>query len=336
MTYFSINDLFFFVEYSDICNYADDNSLMVSDREIEDIIYKLQEDTGKLREWFCHNGMILNGDKCQFMIIESSRNNRRNTSEIKIGENLVKESKIGKLLGITFDNNINMKEHIKGICKQASNKLYALARISSYLDESKRKILMKSFILSQFNYCPIIWMYCQRQSNNLINRIHERALRIAYNDYVSNFEVLLSKDNAMTIHERNIQSLAVEIYKTTHNLNPHMMTEIFKSKQQSHSIRNQSLSYPNPRTVLYGLNTFGYKGSRIWGKIPLEIQNADSVLSFKSKLKKISENLCNCNICKTYFQNLAILTTLPLITFNVNLRRRKTYAYVYILFDFIS
>ena len=67
----------------------------------------------------------------------------------------------------------------------------------------------------------------------------------------------------MTIHERNIQSLAVEIYKTTHKLNPDMMTEIFKSKQQSHSIRNQSISYPNQRTVLDGLNEFGYRGSRI-------------------------------------------------------------------------
>ena len=302
-----INDLFFFVENSDICNYADDNSLTVSDRNIDDIISKLQEDTDQLRQWFAHNGMILNGDKCQFMIIESSRNNRNSTTEIKIGGNIVKESKKGKLLGITFDNNITMKDHIKCICKQASNKLYALARISSYLDECKRKVLLKSFILSQFNYCPIIWMYCQRQSNNLINRIHERALRIAYNDYLSNFDALLEKDNAITIHERNIQALAIEIYKTVHHLSPDLMTEIFKPNQQHHSSRNRSLSYPNPRTVIYGLDTFGYKGSRMWGKIPLEIQNADSVTSFKNNLEQISENLCDCNICKSYIQNLGYI-----------------------------
>ena len=53
---------------------------------------------------------------------------------------------------------------------------------------------MKSFFISQFNYCPIVRMYCQRKSNDLINRIHERALRIAYNDYVSDFDTLLIKD----------------------------------------------------------------------------------------------------------------------------------------------
>ena len=58
---------------------------------------------------------------------------------------------------------------------------------------------MNAFILSQFNYCPITWMYCQRKSNNLINRIHERAQSIAFNDYTSNFESLLCKDDSVTI-----------------------------------------------------------------------------------------------------------------------------------------
>ena len=73
-------------------------------------------------------------------------------------------------------------------------------------------------------------MYCQRKSNNLINRIHERALRISYNDYESNFNQLLENDNSVTIHHRNIQALATEIYKTLTNLNPIFMKEIFSLK----------------------------------------------------------------------------------------------------------
>ena len=112
-----------------------------------------------------------------------------------------------------------MNKHIK-TCKQASNKLNALARIAKYLNHNKRKLLMNSFVISQFNYCPIIWRYCQRQSNTLINKIHERALRITYNDYVSSFETLLEKDGSLSIHQRNIQSLAIEIFKTNNDLNP--------------------------------------------------------------------------------------------------------------------
>ena len=106
-----------------------------------------------------------------------------------------------------------MKKHIKNICKKAGNKLNALARIAKYIDLSKRKLLMKSFVISQFNYCPIIWMYCQRESNNLINKIHERALRIAYGDYESTFDALLEKDGSVSIHQRNIQTLATEVLK---------------------------------------------------------------------------------------------------------------------------
>ena len=83
--------------------------------------------------------MLLNRDKCQFMLIGSSRNLRDHTENITIDGNTIIEGKMGKLLGITFDNQLTMNEHIKHICKQASNKLYALARISHFLSEQKRK-----------------------------------------------------------------------------------------------------------------------------------------------------------------------------------------------------
>ena len=302
-----INDLFLFVENSEICNYADDNSLTVADANIDTIITKLESDIQNLNTWFENNGMLLNGDKCQFMIIESSRSTRKDVQKVSIAGKTIEECKKGKLLGITFDNNLTMTEHIKHICKQASNKLYALARISHFLDNNKRRILMKSFIISQFNYCPIIWMYCQRKSNNLINKIHERSLRIAYNDYFSDFNSLLEKDNSITIHQRNIQALTLEIYKTLNHLNPSFMKEIFHLKHQHFSTRNQNLAYPNPRTVTYGLESFGYKANQLWSNIPKEIQQANDINTFKSKITEHCAHICSCNLCKPYIANLGYI-----------------------------
>ena len=302
-----INDLFFFVENSDICNYADDNSLSVSDIMTEKIISKLEADIIILENWFQNNGMLLNEDKCQFLIIESARSSRNEIAKIQTQNKSIEETKKGKLLGITFDNNITMSEHIKNICKQASNKIYALARISNYLNEQKRKMLMKSFIVSQFNYCPIIWMYCQRKSNNLINRIHERSLRIAYNDYVSDFDSLLKKDDSVTIHQRNIQALTLEIYKTQKDLNPQFMKEVFSLKQHNYPARSQPLEYPNPRTVTYGLESLGYKASQLWNSIPRNIQETNDLCSFKSFTSEHSKKICKCNLCKTYVANLGYI-----------------------------
>ena len=302
-----INDLFYFVQESKVCNYADDNTLSVAGIDIDQIINSLESDINILHTWFMDNGMALNDDKCQFIVIESSRNLRNVTAKIKTESKTIEEAKKGKILGITLDKNINMGEHIKNICKQASNKLYALARISHFLNEQKRKILMKSFVISQFNYCPIIWMYCQRKSNNLINRIHERALRIAYNDYISDFDTLLKKDDSVTIHQRNIQTLTIEIHRTLNDLTPIFMKDIFSTKQHKYFSRRQHLEYQKPCTVTYGLESFGYKASQIWNSIPREILESNDVTNLKNYIKNHCSTICNCNICKLYIPNLGYI-----------------------------
>ena len=303
-----INDLFFFIYKSEIHNYADDNTLSVANTNIDIIISKLESDINVLDIWFKSNGLLLNEKKCQFIIIEPSSVSRSNTETVNVRGKNLEEVTQSKLLGISFDKNINMKDHIKLICNQAGKKLNALARISHYLDEHKRKLLMNAFITSQFNYCPIIWMFCQRKSNNSINRIHERALRIAYNDYTSDFETLLCKDNSVTIHHRNIQALALEIYKTMHGFNPAFMKDVFCLDRHIHTTRNKQLSYPNPRTVSYGLESFGYKATQIWRCIPHDIQITSNINAFKTFTSENCSKLCKCNLCKQYIANLGYIS----------------------------
>ena len=302
-----INDLFLLVLSSDICNFADDNTLSIADISIDEIINRLGNDIDIIQTWFQNNGMLLNETKCQFLIIESSRSKRAESASLKVLNETIYEKNDGKILGITIDNNINMKKHIKNICKKAGNKLNALARIAKYIDLSKRKLLMKSFVISQFNYCPIIWMYCQRESNNLINKIHERALRIAYGDYESTFDALLEKDGSVSIHQRNIQTLATEVFKTKNNLNPSFMKDIFNSVNHSHNTRSQNLSYPNPKTVSYGLETFGYRANQIWNSLPSVAQSAVDLKTFNNLFPTKNKNLCSCNLCKSYISNLGYI-----------------------------
>ena len=85
---------------------------------------------------------------------------------------------------------------------------------------------MKAFIELQFAYCPLIWMFCQRSSNTRINHLHERALRIVYNDNESTFRDLLKKDSSVSFHHKNIQLLDIELYKIKNNLSTHSISEI--------------------------------------------------------------------------------------------------------------
>ena len=108
------------------------------------------------------------------------------------------------LLGVTIDSSLTFESHINNLCKKSSAKLNALARISGYMDIAKRRIIMKSFITSQFGYCPLIWTFHSRRLNNKTSSIHERALRITYGDQKSTFQELLIKDNSVSVHHRNL------------------------------------------------------------------------------------------------------------------------------------
>ena len=119
----------------------------------------------------------LNGkDKCH-LVISNNEKVPMKTDNIEL-ENTSSE----KLLGIIIDSKLNFKEHLEGIIKKASRKVNVLSRITPYMNLTKRKLLMNSFFASHFDYCPLVWMCHHRTINNKINRLHEKCLRIVYND----------------------------------------------------------------------------------------------------------------------------------------------------------
>ena len=84
--------------------------------------------------------------------------------------------------------------------KKAGRKQAVLARLSKFMNLKQKRILMKTFVKSQFGYCPLIWMFHSRTVNSKINHLHKRSLRIVYNDYITLFEDLLKKDKSFKTH----------------------------------------------------------------------------------------------------------------------------------------
>ena len=99
---------------------------------------------------------------------------------------------------------------------------------------------MKSFIKAQFGYCPLVRMFHNRVLNRKNNHLHERSLKIVYTDGISSFHELLQKDNYFTIHHRNIQTLAIQLYKIKENLSNEIMSGIFPHRLIKYNLRTQS------------------------------------------------------------------------------------------------
>ena len=165
---------------------------------------------------------------------------------------------------------------------------------------------MKTFIDAQFNYCPLIWMFHSRTLNNKINKLHERALRLVY---ISSFENLRNIDNTFTIHERNLQNLATEMYKIKNNLSPSFLSDIFPQSQNPYELRNKNIcKTENIHTVFYGSETVSFRGPKTWALIPDNIKNSNNLNEFKAKIKSWKQEGCTCRICKVYVQNLGFIS----------------------------
>ena len=140
------------------------------------IAQNLEKVATKLITWFTNNRMKANPDKYHFLLTGE------NEQTLSINDVLIKSSKVEKILGITIDNKLNFQTHTNNLCNKVSQKLKALTRISNYIKPDQRRLIMKAFITSQFGYCSLVWMFHSRRINNRINRLHERPLRLTYND----------------------------------------------------------------------------------------------------------------------------------------------------------
>ena len=166
---------------------------------------------------------------------------------------------------------------------------------------------MRAFINAQFSYCPLVWMFHSRTLNNRINRIHERALRIVYNDDNSTFNELLKKDGSFTIHERNIQTLLIEVFKVINGISPTIMNKVFPLKESRNYCTRFPFKSQNVHTVAYGTETLNYMGPKLWSLIPKELREVQSLIEFKKKIKLWKPDNCPCRICKIYIAGLGFI-----------------------------
>ena len=295
-------DMFLFCDDVDFASYADDNTPYCTGKNTQEIISQLERSSVSIFKWFENNGMKANPDKCHLLL------SKNGNLEVNIDGNRISNSRIEKLLGITIDNQLNFEGHISKICKTASNKLHALARVSQYMDQDKRRILFNSYFLSQFNYCPLIWMNHNKSTNNKINNLHERALRLIYCDHSSNFHELLQRDNSVTIHQKNIQALAILMYKVTNNIAPTVVSELFSFSNVNYNLRSGSqFTQPSVKTVWNGLETISYLGPKVWNMVPTEIKQKPSLPAFKREIKKWIPKNCPCRICKKYLPGVGFI-----------------------------
>ena len=191
---------------------------------------------------------------------------------MNINGEIIKSKKDVTLLGIKIDNQLTLSDHIGMLCKSAANQLNSIKRLKRHFVTKTKRILVKTFVLSQFNYCPLVWHFCKPGDTHKIEKIHERAIRFIYNDYTNDFSTILNENGESSLYLKRVRTMAHEIYKSLNGLNPTYMKELLKSREKTMR-RPLDLYIPRVKQITYGERSFKFE---VWNSLPLEIRGSET------------------------------------------------------------
>ena len=209
------------------------------------MIHLLQSESSVAIKWFKDNKMIVNPGKFQAIILDKKKNNH--TQEIiKIGKNVVKVKSSVKLLGVQIDSELNFNLHIANICRSAANQLNALIRLKNFLGFQEKKVLINSYFYSNFNYCPLVWMFSHAKSLKKVEALRKKVLCFLFDDCNSPSEEILKKSGKVCIEVNRLRYFCIEIYKTINSINLSFMKQIFQLGEANRTVPNQYKQTKSP------------------------------------------------------------------------------------------
>ena len=171
--------------------------------------------------WFRENEMVVNSDKFQAIIL--NRKEAQGAHKLIIDNKEIKTTNSIKLLGINIDDQLRFTEHISILCSKAAVQLNVLSRLQKYTGKSEKEAIINSFILSNSNYCLLVWHFSSCESIRKLKKIQKRCLRMILDDYESDYETLLRNSYKPTMEIRILRTLTFEIFKILNEINPPCM-----------------------------------------------------------------------------------------------------------------
>ena len=150
--------------------------------------------------------MLVNPKKLKLTFL-SMKTNRR--LRLNIGGKKLNATDHVKPLGVEIDSKSMFSKHFETLCYKVNKKITAFSRLNNFTSTLHAQAIYNAVILLNFNYCPLIWMFCNKGANRQIDRTHKRALQILYKDYESSFEALLTRNGSNSLHVNNLQKLMI-------------------------------------------------------------------------------------------------------------------------------
>ena len=276
-----------------LVQYADDCQFILKDKleNLNDMIRKAENILVKAKQYFDMNGLLINPRKTQVIFIGSRHNiaGIPNNITISFDGNSITPSLNVKNLGIYIDRYMTFDIHIDNLHKKVMGILMYLNRIKDSLPYSTRLLVIQALVSSVINYCSKIWGAASKCNLQKIQKLQNFAARIALGnvrkrDHISPH---LKKLEWLRIENKYIFDICVLMFKILNDSFPSWLYSMPRVNELNNRTTRQenNLYIPLTRTLV-GERQIPVRGPKLWNKLPFEIKNTASIITFKKSLKK--------------------------------------------------
>ena len=271
--------------------YADDVQLLFvrPANQLEELKKDAETALNHINDWYSSNGLKVNTDKTQCIILGSKANTRRVPENFVVdcmGTKISLDNEV-KSLGVWFDPNLTFGLHVDKLCSKLNGTLMVLSRTKKKLDFKSRLLVINALIFSHLNYCPTIWGKCAKTSLSDIQRSLNFTAKVAHDgnfrksDHVT---PILKTLGWLNIQERLELSEAIRVFKIQNKLSCSNGV-VLSTRKAAHqrSTRNDNNFDTAFRRTKTGAKAFTISGPKCFNNLPADIQNCATVASFKQK-----------------------------------------------------
>lgn len=233
--------------------YADDHQIFVAHETMKRVEKILVDNGEKMTKWYQDNLLKVNCDKYQAIVLGNPKGERN--TDLDISGEKVEQSQSIKILGVTLDENLNFKDHLRSVCKKVAGMIGVLRRLKNLIPVNAKLLLYKSAIMPHLTYCHLVWHFCTASDNRRLERLQERALRLMYNTIAESYDALLKRAKLTTLQNRRLQDILILMFKVKNKLTTNEIANIFNindenTNNKGYNLKMQILSYLGLKVLL--------------------------------------------------------------------------------------
>ena len=281
-----INDIGSRLHHSSIDLYADDSTLYAAGSNIRCLQSQLQADIDVVADWCEANNMLIHPKKSKCMVIGSpNRLKSLDKLYLTIYSSRIEQVENQKVLGIYIDHNLSWKSQINYLCNKLKSKITLLSKINNYLTMDMKKLYFNAYILSNMDYCCVIWSRCNKSSISKISILQKRCAKIILRKPIRTPSLSLFREMEwLSFENRCKYHTAILVHKCLQGHTPSYLQAIVHfANNKSYTLRsttNKDISHVKTNTK-FGTKSFSYAAMEIWNAIPIYVRNIVSLSGFK-------------------------------------------------------